>query len=899
MLKHSPIVLGHSRDAARVRCDDLAVVPYLAVPGYVAWLADSTAQEASKLWDKIEIDDEEEVESAVSGDRRERAQRRVGQSERNAARKLKRERAEELEQAGKILADYQGDDIQPAAVSSWALDRHAFIAGASGSGKTRLAIHLLKEQMRAGCSVLALDPKPESVRDLLSAAIAAGVPPEDIVVLTPGDSNAPVPGWNPFLVDGESPEQSAASVKEFLQGLTSTWGVLMDEVLRNALLICAYHRLSLYECVALITNDPYRRALLSEPPPNASSAYSQAVDFFQQDFDSWGSSQRDTSVRSVKTRVNDLLGKPFLAALLCARRNTLNLADLWQKRRVVIVNLDKRSLSEDGMRIVGGLLAHQTYRTALGMQGRGKVPVVLALDEMGAQERFLGEELAELISFSRSLGLRLMVTSQNLSRISPTLLESLLGNAKLLAFFQMSEKDAKAVAGTFAAGSREVIARPVLTVRLACSEGRREHKYRLCDKDGGALTAWGWAAKMPDKGQFMSYNVGPPPIKPAELIPPKISGAAWENARAVIRFEKSLNEVIAWIEDLAALAKSGKISPEELAKAPKRTITFERKVTHDGHRIFWYEARQYDFRRQERSFLQSLLGKPAQDIYSEYGHSTHKMTVKVEYRLWTQVEQGIAYINQTSNDNALHQDYLERLNAYNKRKQEADVAAERAYKAACDVAERENRSKKERHLSQEKAAMANCYSTFPQLADVVALLRHTYKDNGYFVPLVGGQGRVELATFLQAFALAHESEEARGGWSLTGNVLCVTLPIPTISVSPAQDRTSRAYWEHTLQTLKGRQAALRTQAGPDAPVSVAVMETTPVPDALAENAPSFVHYRKMAQDSGGQPAREVADALEWRRGNVAALAGLRQQASLPLPDRAIVRPAENTYDDSI
>ncbi len=51
--------------------------------------------------------------------------------------------------------------VGAARVEADLLARHACVCGATGSGKTRLALHLLGEQIRAGCSVVMLDPKAE------------------------------------------------------------------------------------------------------------------------------------------------------------------------------------------------------------------------------------------------------------------------------------------------------------------------------------------------------------------------------------------------------------------------------------------------------------------------------------------------------------------------------------------------------------------------------------------------------------------------------------------------------------------------------------------------------------------------------------------------------------------
>jgi len=87
-----------------------------------------------------------------------------------------------------------------ASVRDHALGHHAVIVGKTGSGKTRLGLHLIAEQLRLGRSLVMLDPKTGTIDYALDAARKAGVPPDRVTVVTPGDLSDGVPGWNPLSV---------------------------------------------------------------------------------------------------------------------------------------------------------------------------------------------------------------------------------------------------------------------------------------------------------------------------------------------------------------------------------------------------------------------------------------------------------------------------------------------------------------------------------------------------------------------------------------------------------------------------------------------------------------------------------------------------------------------------
>ena len=189
--------------------------------------------------------------------------------------------------------DGAGDPSGSATVGHDLLARHACVCGSTGSGKTRLALHLLAEQIRAGCSVVMLDPKAETIRHLMQLAFAAGMAPEQVTVLSPFLSGAGAPGWNPLDAPGSGvpPSQAAADVVSVLAHSTSSWGPRMQDLLTNALIVIASHGLSLFELARFLQREDYRAGLLARPLPPGSAlspgdavTFQEAQDYFLSEF---------------------------------------------------------------------------------------------------------------------------------------------------------------------------------------------------------------------------------------------------------------------------------------------------------------------------------------------------------------------------------------------------------------------------------------------------------------------------------------------------------------------------------------------------------------------------------------------------------------------------------------
>lgn len=348
----------------------------------------------------------------------------------------------------------------PASVTPDLLSRHALLCGATGSGKTRLALHLLAEQLKAGCSVVMLDPKAETLRHLLQLAHGVGIQPEQVTVLSPFLAGAGTPGWNPLdgRATGLSPSQAAQDLASVLEQSSGSWGPRMQDLLVNALTIISAHGLTLYELARLLQREDYRAGLLALTPPpeylrGDALAYAEARDFFLSEFAAWGKAEKAASAAPVLNKFREMLRNPFLRPLLCARRSTLDIAGLWQKPGLVLVHLDGASLGDEGARLLGGMLAHQLLRTA--MRASGPVPVVLSLDEAGVSQQFLGGALTGILAIARSKNLRLLCCCQHLAQLSGELRTALLANAAVQAFFRLGPEDARAAASSFSSGTGE------------------------------------------------------------------------------------------------------------------------------------------------------------------------------------------------------------------------------------------------------------------------------------------------------------------------------------------------------------------------------------------------------------------------------------------------------------
>lgn len=366
-----------------------------------------------------------------------------------------------------------------ATVSDDALSHHTFLCGSTGSGKTRLLLHLVAQQMASGYSAVVMDTKRETLWRVLAAAKQRGIPPENILLLLPGEDGNGCPVWNPLLPEEESGSLSAsvAAFVSILAAAFDSWGPRTHDILTNAALLVAAHGLSLYELVRFLQIDTYRAALARLPLPDASLrkaadriAVSEAWTYFTREFSTWGRGEQNTAVSPVLNKLRGLVNMPFLRALFCGRNEKnggttkdLRLSQLWQGKRLLLVHLDEHTLGQEGARLLAGIFLKKLFGAAVQNGAKpGSKPVVLALDELGLSERMTGGAVTDILAAAREYRLRLMAACQHLSQLSPPLRDALLTNTALRVFFRLGDADAKIAAATLAAGCGNRLRRLVI-----------------------------------------------------------------------------------------------------------------------------------------------------------------------------------------------------------------------------------------------------------------------------------------------------------------------------------------------------------------------------------------------------------------------------------------------------
>jgi len=315
-------------------------------------------------------------------------------------------------------------------------DRHAYIIGRTGSGKTNTLRQWIMQDIENGCGVGVIAPEAEMLTD----EILPYIPDDridDVVYVNPADTEYPIP-FNPFQLDeGENIDLRADDTVTIFKRLMGETGARMDEILRQtcyALLERPESTLLDIERLLSRTDDSFRREIINTTS-DEDTAY-----FFEETYPSY---PKDAHL-PITTRIGRLTRPKVVRTLLCQPRS-FNFREAMDEGKILLFNLSDGLLGEQTAQLLGQLIVAKIQTAVFSRADVGKAerpPFYLYLDEF---QNFVGvnaESYSRLLSRSRKYAFGLILANQQTAQISSDLLHDILGNVSTLLCFNVSHADA-------------------------------------------------------------------------------------------------------------------------------------------------------------------------------------------------------------------------------------------------------------------------------------------------------------------------------------------------------------------------------------------------------------------------------------------------------------------------
>ncbi len=335
-----------------------------------------------------------------------------------------------------------GGSEQPIGMTLEQRQKHTYVIGKTGTGKTTLLKSSIYQDMMSGKGLAVLDPHGDMFRELLELVPEHRM--KDVVVFNPGDRQFP-PGLNildpeiDFGDEEDTRDWTASMVIAVFQKLTDErqWGDRMEHILRSTVLtalLLPNH--SLYTLQQLLTDKKYQRKVaagLKDPV---------LKQFWYKEMLPMGDMQLTNYVLPLTHRLGHFITATMSRNILLQEKSTIRMSDIMDEGKILLVNLSKGDIGEDQSFFFGTLLTSLIWMSAYQrarIVEADRREFFVYVDEF---QNFAAPRFAEIASEARKFRISLTVSHQNIAQIDDQkILKNVAGNAHTIICLKANPDD--------------------------------------------------------------------------------------------------------------------------------------------------------------------------------------------------------------------------------------------------------------------------------------------------------------------------------------------------------------------------------------------------------------------------------------------------------------------------
>lgn len=315
-------------------------------------------------------------------------------------------------------------------------DRHLYIVGKSGTGKSTLMETLARRDIEAGRGVAVIDPHGDLIDHLLK--VIPDYRASDCILFSP--RLCPI---SLEILSAKSEQEIDLLSDDLItmfRRTSESWGDKMQAILQMAFqTLLRVPGSSFTDITPLLTDESYRNRILSK------INHPQLASFWQHRYDA-------RQAEPILIRMDRLTTSGTLRSVLTQNKNSLNFYDVITESKIFLADLSKGFLGESTSHLLGSIIVSQIQLAAMRQAHlpiEQRVPFSLFVDEV---QNFTTSAFTTILSEARKQKLRLTIAHQFVSQLPGDIQKAVFGNVGTMMFFALSPDDlgaARHELGTF------------------------------------------------------------------------------------------------------------------------------------------------------------------------------------------------------------------------------------------------------------------------------------------------------------------------------------------------------------------------------------------------------------------------------------------------------------------
>ncbi len=321
--------------------------------------------------------------------------------------------------------------------------RHMYVIGKTGMGKTTMMENMVLHDIYSGHGVGVVDPHGDFAEKIINYIPANRI--NDVVYFNPADVDFPI-GFN--ILEVKSDEQKhlivAGLMGIFKKIWPDVWSPRMEYILNNTLLaLLDYPGSTLLGINRMLSDKKYRSKVVSKLKDPVVKA------FWQVEFASYSERYATEAVASVQNKIGQFLSASVIRNMVAQVKSTIDIREIMDNKKILIMNLSKGRIGEDNSRLLGGMLVTKIQLSAMervDMPEENRKDFFLYVDEF---QNFATPSFANILSEARKYRLSLIMAHQYVKQLDELVADAVFGNVGTIVAFRVGGADAEILAKEF------------------------------------------------------------------------------------------------------------------------------------------------------------------------------------------------------------------------------------------------------------------------------------------------------------------------------------------------------------------------------------------------------------------------------------------------------------------
>ena len=299
-------------------------------------------------------------------------------------------------------------------------EKHMYIIGATGSGKTTMITSMVSQDIKNGKGVAVIDPHGDLAETLLTCIPNSRI--DDLIYVNPDDLKYPI-GINLLELTPGLDEDDLLREKEFItESVISLFRKVFSEsmaghahrieyILRNTIQTAlTLENPTLFTIYELLNNPPFQKQVTKNLEDE------NLKNFWKYEYGKAGDYQKVKMISPVAARIGRFLFSPSAKRMLEQQKSTINFDEILDKRKILICNLAKGKLGEDTSEVLGIMIVAKLQLASLRrarMKEKERKPFYLYVDEF---QNFATPSFIQMLSEARKYKTFLVMAEQSTSQ---------------------------------------------------------------------------------------------------------------------------------------------------------------------------------------------------------------------------------------------------------------------------------------------------------------------------------------------------------------------------------------------------------------------------------------------------------------------------------------------------